>query len=84
MNLRIVSGTAGEVSFHLANLTAADALWFGELVALFADPARKNELDALRQGRLMLRRAGRSLVTVAIAPWQPGEDIFRLTPHLKN
>ncbi|MDX1951482.1 MAG: hypothetical protein SFY81_04820 [Verrucomicrobiota bacterium] len=36
--------------FRLDNVPAGDAIFLGELLALFADPHRKTELDGLRAG----------------------------------
>ena len=54
-------------SFHLANITAADALWLGQLCQLFADPAARDHLHRLRSGSLKLMYGPRGDLTL-LAP----------------
>lgn len=54
-------------SFHLANITTADAIWLGQVCQLFADPAARHHLDRLRSGSLKLMYGPRGDLTL-LAP----------------
>lgn len=56
------------LKLDLANLTPADAQFIGDVVALFTDPARAEQLRALRERRLVLEYGPQGHAVPGAAP----------------
>jgi len=71
---------AHTISIHVTNLTARDAQFLGEVIALFTDPANAATLPHVRSGQLLIQAdpQGRaSLTSIAQAlndACKPGEN----------
>jgi hypothetical protein len=64
-----------EFSFHLANISTADAIWLGQVCALFSDPAAASRLADFRAGRLKLMYGPQGALTL-LAPVTTVRDLI--------
>ena len=59
----------GGISIHLSNVDSREAVFFGDVVSLFCDPAKADNLLLLQSGLASLR-------------YDPGTGLMVLTPDI--